>query len=91
MVPFGLAVHDQVAGLLLERQTPRGDLTVQIGNEGRDERNQGRSGPMTVFLDGGASRARQAFRLAEKSRPTVAGQRRTWTGFPWTSNAVIYL
>ncbi len=46
---------------------------------------------MTVFLDGGASRARQAFRLAEQSRPTVAGQRRTWTGFPWTSNAVIYL
>ena len=45
---------------------------------------------MTVFLDGGASRARQAFRLAT-SWPTVAGQRRTWTGFPWTSNAVIYL
>jgi hypothetical protein len=46
---------------------------------------------MTVFLDGGASRARQAFRLADHCRLTVAGQRRNLTGFPWTSNAVIYL
>ena len=45
---------------------------------------------MTAFLDGGASRARQAFRLAT-GWPTVAGQRRSLTGFPWTSNAVIQL